>query len=580
MKNLKKLLPYIFREKKLLLLGLIFVIIATLFQVVIPLIIRSAIDLLEHKPSIGSIIQKAAMIVGLTFLWGVFFFLGRFRIMKAARNAEYAIRNDIFSHLLKLPAKFYDNAKSGDITSRAINDIEEIRMGIGFGIHLFGSDVAIFLLSLTFMFTVDSQVALISLIPLALTSVVIVLFMPPLYKKSESLQEKIASISTHAQETFSGIRVIKSFCQEKTSVQKLKTLLESYKKNYISLIVTDDIMIGIAFFLLECCIAITIYFGGIGVIQGRLTKGDFAALTAYQFMITWPMLGIGWMIALVQRALACVGRIYEILDIRPEIRDSDVVEALPQTPHRIEFKGLSFRYDGNQDYALKDINLVIEPGKVYAFIGRTGSGKSTLLSLLLRLYKIEDGKIFVDGSDINKIGLKNLRKEIGFVPQDAFLFSDKISENIGFGMESADSGKIKSAAEIAEISQEIGQFSRKFDEFIGERGITLSGGQKQRVAIARAIIKDAGILLLDDPFSNVDFLTENKIMNNLKKVYRGKTIIIITHRIGAIKDADMVIVLDEGKVIEKGNHEELIAKGGYYAKEYQRQRLKEEIERM
>lgn len=579
MNNLRRLLPYLRRYRGRYALGMAMVVCGALFGIAAPMLIKHAIDLLERQATDRAILHGALAIVCFAGFRSVFVFYGRFTLISAARHVEFDLREDIYARLLRLPSSYYDRNKTGDLTSRAINDLEGVRLMVGIALMAIAGTAVMFVLSMSAMLWLQWKLALVCMIPLVLISILIAVTGPTLHARSLACQDQLGVISNRAQEHFTGVRVVRAFAQEDREVDRFEAECAEYRRRNMSLARWRGLTLALLALLTEGTACVTLLLGGHGIIVGTMTKGDFVAFTAYQFMLIWPMVAIGWVINIAQRGIACMGRIAEVLDAPVRIDDARATPG-PALAGRIEIRGLTFRYAPDREPALRDVALSIEPGWKVALVGPTGAGKSTLMQLLLRLYPPPEGTIFLDGREIGTIPLAELRGSIGSVMQDIFLWSDRIRENIAFGgRDGVRDEEVARAAEISRLSADIEKFPLGYDQEIGERGITLSGGQRQRTAIARAVVRDPAILLLDDALSSVDSHTEEEILGRLREFRKGRTTLVSTHRLSAIADADLIVVLDEGRVVEQGRHGDLLARKGVYARMWESLRLEEELSR-
>jgi ATP-binding cassette subfamily B multidrug efflux pump len=571
------LFSLIWKKKGKIALGILILLMIDAAQLVVPLVLRKAIDALAvGAATLGTITGYALWLVGIALFVAFFRFFWRYFLMGAARESERELRDRIYAHVLRLHSGFFSEARTGDIMALATNDAEAVRMAIGMGI-VFASDAAIMgLFSLSAMLWISPSLTLYTVVPLALTTLVVLFFGKAIFNRFKAVQEAFADITERVRETVSGIRIIKAFVQEEGEAASYRKLNEDYVAKNMSLVKIWGFFWPLVTFFAGSATALVIWQGGAKAIVGSISLGDVVAFMNYLWIMVWPMIAIGWVTNILQRGSASMKRIQELLDTQPAITD-------PERPHRgkvrgrIEFRNLTFSYAEGAEPVLRDISLEIKEGMTLGIVGRTGTGKTTLVSLLPRLLDPPPGAVFVDGVDVREWSLKDLREAIGFVPQEAFLFSTTIKENIAFFDPSVPEEKVIEAAKAADIWDEIQEMPQGLDTIVGERGVTLSGGQRQRVAFARALIKDPRILILDDTFSAVDFETEERMLANLRAFLPGRTGIIISHRLSAVADADWIIVLEDGRIAEEGTHAHLLDLGGIYAKTWQLQQLEREL---
>ena len=601
MRPLLRLRPYLARYRSTLLWGLVTVVLSNLFNVALPLFVGRAIDELKAGLQGGSldrsgVLTYALLVVGFSLVAGVFTFLTRQTIIVVSRHVEFDIRNDFLAHIQKLPLAYFQNTPTGELMALATNDISAVRNALGPGIMYPTDTMMTFTMVLSVMLWADWQLTLLALIPLPFVSVAVYYLGKLVHRKFEERQAQYSALTTRAQENLSGIRVIKTYVREEYETARFREMSWDYLKKNLVLARVQSIMWPLMFLLIGFSLVITLYYGGTSVMGGRLTIGTLTAFFGYQVMLIWPMIAFGWVINQLQQGAASMARLTRTMDTEPEIRETAATDrTITKLTGTIEFRNVTFRHRGAAEPALKDISLTIPAGRTLAVVGYTGSGKSTLVNLIPRMYDVTEGELLIDGVDVRKIPLGVLRGSIGYVPQETFLFSETIAENIAYGAPGATPGAnggagdsaygaaeadIMEAAEIARIARDVAEFPKGYATMLGERGITLSGGQKQRTSIARAVMRKPAILILDDALSAVDTYTEEGILSRLRGVMRGRTSIIISHRISTVKDADAIIVLDGGRIRERGTHDELVALGGIYAELHRKQLLEEELEQL
>lgn len=583
MKALKHINKYFFKYRWRLGLGVLFVILSNIFGVYSVTYVRDAIDFLKDIPAVKANISEpyskllyfGLLIIGLAIVSGFFLFLMRQTIIVMSRLIEYDLKNEIYEHYQKLDVSFYKRNNTGDIMNRISEDVSKVRMYIGPAIMYVINTAITFSLTIFVMINIDLKLTIFVLIPLPVLAISIYYVSNTINKKSTKVQEQLSNITTHAQEAFSGIRVLKAYGREANSVKDFEKQSIAYQDKTMALIKTESLFQPFMILLIGLSTIFTIYVGGMLVIEGKgLTYGNIAEFIVYVNRLTWPIASLGWVTSLIQRAAASQARINEFLHTESLIKNTN--NSMEPIKGSIEFKNVSFTYSDSGIQALKNISFSIEQGKSLAIIGKTGSGKSTIANLITRLYDCSDGTILIDNKAIQSHNIEQLRSGIGYVPQEVFLFSDSIANNISFGIGNKNQSKIEKAAKDAAILSNIEGFPEKFETIVGERGITLSGGQKQRISIARAIIKEPQLLIFDDCLSAVDTETEEEILNNLKSIMKDKTTIIISHRVSSVKNADSIIVIENGCVIEQGKHQELLEKQGNYFNLYKMQLLEEE----
>ncbi len=582
--RLRPLFPYLRKYRAGLIFGGVSVLLNNGIWILFPEVIGKAVDDLKLGVTRHKLMQWALLLVAVIAAKGIFQFLTRWVVIGISRDIEFDLRNDLFRHLEKLSYSFYQRTRTGDIMARATNDLNAVRMLLGPAIMYSANTLVFMAFALVIMFRISPRLTLYAFTPLPLVSIVVQYFGRRIHERFERIQAQFSDISARAQENFSGARIIRAFAQEEAEVRQFEAANREYIGRSLKLVRLMGMLWPTLELLLGIAIVVVLWFGGREVLLGRIRLGQFVAFNLYMVMLTWPVIALGWVINIIQRGTASMARIQEIFNAQPEIADEPPTAAAhdgqpgrEQLPIQgeIEFRGLNFSYGSTP--VLKDITLRVPAGSSLAIVGPTGAGKSTLVSLVPRIYDAAPGTVLIDGRPIREYPLAWLRRNIGFVPQETFLFSDSIRENIAFGADSATDDDVRAAAEGASIAAEIETFPEKYETVVGERGITLSGGQKQRTAIARALIRDPRILVLDDALSSVDTYTEEKILNQLREIMRGRTTIFISHRVSTVRNADRIAVLHGGRIVEYGTHDELLARNGYYTELYNKQLLEEEL---
>lgn len=591
MNQLKTVLPWVRPYRKEMALGLLMVVISNLFTIAGPYLMKLAIDGLgDPGATSGRVGSYAGLIVLAALLGGAAKFGMRQIMNSASRRVECDLRDDYFNHLLELDASFFATTRTGDLMSRATNDTLAVRMATGPAVMYAVNTLVSFAFSLALMLWISPRLTLVALIPMLVLPPIVIGFGKIIHSRFEEIQEQLAALSTMVQENLTGLRIVRAYVQEKEQEAEFDLLNADYLSKNMGLIKASGSFFPLLMLVAGLAMVVALWFGGIQVIEGRITVGDFVAFNFYLALLTWPMIALGWVVNLFQRGDASMGRLNQILQTEAKVRPPENPSPLPDLRGEIEFRNVGFRYPGSEREILKEVSFLARAGETVAIVGPTGSGKSTLVSLIPRIYDPTGGEILLDGTPLTNLDPKELRQIIGVVPQDSFLFSETIRDNIALGIdlgeESAGSGTQDqekdtpevAAAKVAQIHESILSFPKGYSTLLGERGINLSGGQKQRTTLARALARDPFVLILDDALSAVDTHTEAKILEDLKTVLAGRTSFIISHRVSAVMNADQILVLDGGRVVERGTHAALLARGGTYADLLRRQMLEEELE--
>ena len=597
MRPLARLNHYFWTYKHLFAPGLLFAMISAAFSITVPVIVRQAVDsiprfvglyhLFEGTEAEGQLFTDffvtlmifGLIIIGLSLASGVFSFLMRQTVVVASRHIEFDLRNTLYDHLQKLSQDFYNRTSTGDVITRSTSDIEQVRRYIGPAIMYITRAMVIMITAVTVMLIISPTLTFYALLPMPLLAVSVFFVAHLVHSRSEALQTQYSTLTSRVQEALSGIRVLKAYTREESEAHAFETESASYRERMLSLARVDAAWRPVFLLVIGLSQILVVWMGGRLVVEGAITIGNIVEYIIYVALMTWPVAALGFVISMVQRAAASIDRINAILDTEPAIADDEQTNhAVTHIQGRIAFDKVYFRYEPHGPWVLEDISFEVPAGATLAIIGRTGSGKTTLVEMMARLIDPDEGRVQVDGHDVRTLPLAVLRSAIGHVPQEVFLFSETVAGNIAFGRMGAADEAIEQAALEAELLGNIADFPRGFETFVGERGVTLSGGQKQRTSIARALIREPRILILDDALSAVDTNTESRILGHLRRRYGQQTVVLVSHRISTVQDADLILVLDEGRITERGTHGQLIRGEGLYASLYRKQLLEAELE--
>jgi len=577
MDDLRKFWRYFLPYKISLATGIACILASVIFSILIPLIVGQAVDANWSEVTWTRLTVSALKVLGASIASGTFLFLQRRILIGMSRKIEYDLRQDFYEHLVNQPQSFFQEHRIGDLMARATNDLAAVRQLAGPMIMYSLQTLFVVIIVLPLMFVINWRLTALLFVTMPLVSLTVKFFGQQVHVRFEKIQEFFSQITARAQENFTGVRVVRAYAQEGAEIAAFNALNQQYAEKNLALVRIDALMRPLMTFLIGMGFVLILWAGVPMAVRGEMTVGEFTEFNMYLFRLIWPLIALGYVVNLYQRGTASLKRMNSIFAVQPAIADSPETRQKPPIAGEIEFRNLNFSYHKNDAPVLRNINLTIPAGKTVAFVGRTGSGKSTLVNLIARVIEAPENTVFVDNASVRDYPLAQLRSSIGYVPQETFLFSDTLSENIAFGVENLERKRIERAAYVAGLLEDVAGFPDGYDTLVGERGLTLSGGQKQRTAIARAILREPRILILDDALSSVDTYTEEKILAQLRGVMRGRTSLIVSHRISTVRDADLICVLDEGQIIEQGTHGELLARGGEYAALYERQLLEEEL---
>ena len=575
-RSFEVLWPYMYRYRRGLALGMGALVLKDIFAAAQPLVIGAAIDSLTREFALTKVLQFAALLAILSAIKGVFQYWMRVILIGISRDVEFDLRNDLFARLVTLSGDFYSKYRTGDIMARATNDLNAVRMMLGPGVMYWTETMLTMILAVGVMAWVDWPLALVALTPAPVISFVVVVFGRMIHTRFERIQKMFSDISSRVQENLAGVRVVRAYVQEDAEMRRFEVLNREYIADNLKLARAQGMFMPTLQALVGFGFLAVLWAGGLRVLDGSISLGSFVMFNSYMGMLVWPMIALGWVVNLMERGNASLARIDEMMQVKPAIAEPEAPRLITHARGEIEFRDVELRFGSTA--ALDGVTLRIPAGTTAAIVGHTGSGKTTLVNLIPRLVDPTSGAVLIDGHDVREYSPAALREQIGFVPQETFLFSLTLGENIALGVKDATEEQIRRAAEIAGLATDLETFPEGLRTMVGERGITLSGGQKQRTAIARAVLRNPRILILDDALSSVDTLTEERILTALQEVMKGRTTILISHRVSTVRNAGRIFVIEYGKVAEEGSHHELIARGGYYADLYQKQLLEEELE--